>query len=289
MMDKLKHYLLLMRVHKPIGFFLLLWPTLWALWIAAKGKPNGVIFGIFVMGIILMRSAGCVINDYADRHFDDKVKRTQFRPIVSGKISPKEAIILFIILSIIAFSLVLFLNALTISLSVVAIALVALYPFMKRFIHWPQFILGLAFSWGIPMAFAAEKNHIPGIAWLLFATAVLWTLIYDTEYAMVDRSDDIKIGIKSTAILFGNHDIWIIVLLHMIVLALFVLIGIFLSFSFWYFGGVAIAALLALYQQFLIRDREPRQCFKAFLNNHWFGMAIFFGIFMNYCFPVIHH
>lgn len=276
----IKKYLILMRFHKPVGTLLLLWPTLWALWLAAHGMPSLKILFVFVMGVILMRAAGCVVNDFADRHIDGYVKRTAQRPLPMGLVTPKEAVVLFFLLSTSAFLLVLLTNRLTIELSFVALALAIIYPFMKRYTHWPQLILGLAFSWGIPMAFAAVTGSVPIKAWILFAAATLWTVAYDTEYAVVDYEDDLKIGIKSTAVLFGPHCIWIISLIQMIVIGLLILIGYSGHFTAVYFLGVALAAVLAIYQQRLIRYREPTQCFNAFLNNNWFGLAIFLGILL---------
>ncbi len=275
-------YFILMRFHKPIGMLLLLWPTLWGLWVAAKGFPNLLVFSVFVLGVVLMRAAGCVINDIADRHFDGQVARTQSRPLVTRSISLRSAALLFLSLILIAFGLVCLLNVATIALSFIAALLAILYPFTKRWTHWPQFILGLAFSWGIPMAFAAQTNQIPPIAWLLFITSVLWAITYDTEYAMTDREDDAKIGIKSTAILFGANDRWIIGLIQIILIALLLMIGRYLGLHYWYYLGVTVAAGFSIYQQRLIRNRDPKSCFRAFLNNNWFGFAIFAGIFLSY-------
>lgn len=280
--NRLYQYVLLTRLHRPIGIYLLLWPTLWAVWIASAGQPNWLITIVFILGVILMRSAGCVINDYADRNIDTHVQRTKQRPIASGDVSTKEALILFIILCLIAFGLVLLLNPLTIQLSFVALLLAAIYPFMKRYTHLPQVFLGAAFGWAIPMAFAAELNTIPMIAWWLFVTNVLWVIVYDTMYAMVDRKDDLKIGVKSTAILFGQADKLIIASLQIVVLSLLVGLGLKLAFNWAYYLGLTAATLLAFYQQWLIKDREPSLCFKAFLNNHWFGLVIFIGIVLQY-------
>lgn len=283
---KLRQYLILMRFDKPIGILLLLWPTLWGIWIAGNGKPNGWILTVFVVGVIIMRAAGCTINDFADRHFDGYVERTQNRPLATGSISAKEALILFAFLLLSAFALVLTLNLLTILLSFIAVALAASYPFMKRITYWPQLVLGLAFAFGIPMAFAAETEHIPRIAWLLMICATLWTVIYDTQYAMADREEDVLIGLKSTAILFGRFDIAAIVFLQALVLTLFILIGWLQSFNICYFAGVSIAMLLMLYQQILIRKRNPEKCLRAFLNNNWLGLTIFLGIVLNYLFKL---
>jgi len=279
-MKRLYQYALLMRLHRPIGIFLLLWPTLWALWIAGRGYPDVLVTIVFVLGVILMRSAGCVINDYADRHIDPHVHRTRDRPIATGSVSEREALILFVILCLLAFGLVLLMNKLTIILSFVALLLAASYPFMKRYTHLPQVYLGIAFGWSIPMAFAAQTNSLPSIVWWLFLTNVLWTIAYDTMYAMVDREEDLVIGVKSTAILFGKADKAIIASLLIAVLLLLLWIGQHLSFL--YHLGLLVAAGLAIYQLWLIKDRHPQRCFQAFLNNHWFGAAIFAGIAAHY-------
>ncbi len=273
---------MLMRLHKPIGILLLLWPTLWALWIAAAGWPHAGVLTVFVLGVILMRSAGCVINDYADRKFDPHVQRTKDRPLASGKVSPREALILFVILCLLAFALVLTMNRLTIGLAFVGAFLAATYPFMKRYTHFPQVYLGAAFGWAVPMAYAAQTGEIGRIAWLLFIATVLWATVYDTMYGMVDRDDDLKIGVKSTAILFGTADRLIIGILQVLLLLDLVLIGNQAALGLYYYFGLVVAAALALYQQYLIRNREPALCFQAFLNNNWFGAAIFCGIFLDY-------
>lgn len=275
-------YSLLMRLHRPIGIYLLLWPTLWAVWIAGEGTPSVAVTVIFILGVVIMRSAGCVINDYADRHFDRHVRRTQQRPLATGAVSAKEALGLFAVLCLIAFGLVLLTNLLTIQLSFIAIGLAILYPFTKRFTYLPQLFLGMAFSWAIPMAFAAESGHVPAVAWWLFIANLIWTVAYDTMYAMVDRADDLKISVKSTAILFGKADKWIIGILQLIVLLLLILIGYQLKLDWFYYIGLTIATGLAIYQQWLIKNREPNKCFQAFLNNHWFGAAVFGGIALSY-------
>lgn len=280
--QRCQQYLRLMRFDRPIGFALLLWPTLWALWIAAKGIPPWLILTVFVFGVILMRAAGCVINDISDRNFDKHVSRTQNRPLALAKVSVTEAVVLFATLCLIAFVLVLQLNLYTILLSVIALALAAFYPLTKRYTYWPQFFLGLAFAWGIPMAFAAQINQIPLIAWLIFLINMLWVIVYDTQYAMVDRDDDVKIGIKSTAILFGRYDVGIISLLQIIVISLLLWLGWLLSFNLWYYFTIMLASFLFIYQQRLIRHRQPAACFKAFLNNNYVGLLIFIGIFLNY-------
>jgi len=281
-LKQLHQYALLMRLHRPIGIYLLLWPTLWALWIAGRGYPDVLVTTVFVLGVILMRSAGCVINDYADRHIDPHVRRTRDRPLAAGQVTEHETLTLFVILCLLAFGLVLLMNTLTIALSVVAVLLAATYPFMKRYTHWPQVYLGIAFGWSIPMAFAAQTGQVPILAYVLFVTNVLWTLAYDTLYAMADIEDDLVIGVKSTAILFGRADKIIIAGLQTIVLLLLLGIGLKLEFTYWYYLGLLIAASLAIYQLWLIKDRLPERGFQAFLNNHWIGAAIFAGIAAHY-------
>lgn len=276
--DKWRAYAQLMRLDKPIGTFLLLWPTLWALFSVANGLPPLSVLLIFVLGVIVMRAAGCVINDYADRHIDGNVKRTAQRPLATGRISPSEAKTLFIILIFIAFLLVLQLNLYTIGLSVIAICLATVYPFMKRYTHLPQFVLGMAFGWSIPMAFGAVSEHHPLQCWLLFFANLAWTVAYDTQYAMVDRDDDLRIGVKSTAILFAQYDNKIIALLQIITLILLVIFGVTSQFSTAYFLLLALTATLFVYQCKLTKQREREACFKAFLNNHYVGMGIFLAI-----------
>ncbi len=278
---KIKHYALLMRLHKPIGIFLLLWPTLWAVWLAGHGEPAISIIIIFILGVIVMRSAGCVINDFADRHFDQHVARTRERPLTSGKITEREALILFLVLMTIAFVLVLFLNQETILLACVAAILASVYPFLKRITHLPQLGLGLAFAWSVPMAFAAQNVSMSLMSWQVFLTAVIWSFMYDTLYAMTDRADDIKIGVKSTAILFGRFDRCLIGLLQGILIVLFIQMGDLFHLSWRYFMAVLGAGLLFCYQQWLIRNRHPEACFKAFLNNNWVGLIIFMGILLS--------
>jgi 4-hydroxybenzoate polyprenyltransferase len=280
--ERLKTYVYLTRLHRPIGSFLLMWPALWALWIAGDGSPPWSVVTVFVLGVFLMRSAGCAINDFADRGFDGHVARTKQRPLAVGAATPAEAVGVFVTLSLVAFGLVLLLNWQTVALSVVAVVLTVVYPFMKRFTHVPQMFLGAAFGWAVPMAFAAVTGSVPGYAWILFGATVIWALVYDTQYAMVDREDDLKIGIKSTAILFGNHDRLAIGLLQVLMLGILVWIGFRTGRGLWYAGGLATAAGLALYQQALTRDREPGRCFQAFLNNNYFGMAIFAGLVLDY-------
>ncbi|OQX13093.1 MAG: 4-hydroxybenzoate polyprenyltransferase [Thiothrix lacustris] len=284
-MAKWRHYARLIRLDRPIGIYLLLWPTLWALWIAAEGVPNLLVLLVFVAGVVLMRSAGCAINDYADREVDPHVARTKTRPLAAGHITPREALGVFAVLGLGAFALVLLLNGLTIALSVVAVLLAATYPFMKRVHHLPQVHLGAAFAWAIPMAFTAITGALPTlVAWLLFLAAVLWTTAYDTMYAMCDREDDAKIGVKSSAILFGQYDRLIIGVLQLLTLVLLVAVGILSERGVWYWLGLWVAALLSVYQQWLIRDREPQPSLQAFLNNHWLGMAVFAGIAADYAF-----
>ena len=280
--ERLIEYARLMRLDRPIGILLLLWPTLWALWIAGQGRPDPLVLAVFVAGVVLMRSAGCVINDFADRHFDPHVARTRDRPIAAGRVSPREALILFAVLCLLAFGLVLLMNRLTILLSFVAVVLAVVYPFTKRITHLPQVVLGAAFGWAIPMAFAAQTGELPRIAWLLFVVNILWSVAYDTLYAMVDREDDLKIGVKSTAILFGEADRLVVGVLQLLVLLGLSLVGSLAGLGDFYAIGLLVAALLALYQQYLIRERDPRRCFEAFLNNNWFGAAVFAGIALDY-------
>jgi len=279
---KLLLYAQLIRLEKPIGFYLLLWPTLWALAIAADGAPGTWILFVFVAGVFLMRSAGCAINDYADRDIDLQVTRTRERPLTSGKISSREALAVFALLALLSFLLVLTLNRFTILLSLVGIVLAATYPYMKRFHYLPQVHLGAAFGWAVPMAFAAEIEALPKQAWLLYVAALLWAVAYDTMYSMVDREDDLKLGLKSTAILFGEYDRLMVGLFQLMFLAALLLIGLDLDFSAVYYLGLGLAALLLGFQQFLIADRAPAHCFIAFLNNHWVGAVIFVGIMAHY-------
>lgn len=277
--SQLKLYAQLMRLHKPIGIYLLLWPTLWALWLATPElMPSIKNLLIFIAGVILMRSAGCIINDIADRKIDGRVKRTQDRPLATGAVSSKEAWISFAIISLTAFLLVLMTNSLTIQLSVGGLILAATYPFMKRYTHLPQVVLGAAFAWSVPMAFAAEAGAIRQEAWLIYLAVVLWTVVYDTFYAMVDRDDDIKIGVKSTAILFGEQDRIITGGLQLLTLYTLVLIGQRFELNLPYYTSLLIVAALFAYQQWLIRFRDRDACLKAFLNNHWVGLVVFLGI-----------
>ncbi|MBT3409596.1 4-hydroxybenzoate octaprenyltransferase [Halieaceae bacterium IMCC8485] len=279
---KFQALLQLIRFDKPIGTLLLLWPTLWALWIAADGMPDWDLLIIFTLGTFLMRSAGCVINDLADRHWDGDVGRTSQRPLVTGAVSATEARLLFIGLLAAAFVLVLFTNPLTVKLSFIAVALASTYPFMKRYTNLPQVVLGAAFSWSIPMAFAAQTGDLPANLWLLYLANLLWTMAYDTKYAMVDREDDLTVGIKSTAILFGQHDRLIIGLLQTTFLILMVIAGDRFSLHMPYYAALVGAAALCVYHQYLIRERERDACFKAFLHNNWVGAVIFAGLVLNF-------
>jgi 4-hydroxybenzoate polyprenyltransferase len=280
--ERLAAYASLVRLQRPIGTFLLMWPALWALWLAGEGRPPLSIVLIFIAGVVLMRSAGCAINDFADRGFDGQVARTRGRPLATGRVSPREALGVFAVLSLAAFALVLFLNWQTVALSVVALALVVVYPFMKRYTHVPQLFLGAAFGWAVPMAFTAVTSSVPPLAWTLFGATLVWALIYDTQYAMVDREDDIKIGIKSTAILFGRADLWVIAGLQVVMLTLLAYVGVVAGRGGFYFAGLAGAAAMAVHQQVLIGDRLPAACFQAFLNNNYYGMAVFVGLVLDY-------
>lgn len=280
--EKILQYGELMRLHRPIGIYLVVWPTLWALWLAAKGLPDVGVLIIFLLGAATMRSAGCVINDYADRKIDGHVNRTKNRPIVTGQVAPKEALTLFIGLCLFAFCLVLMTNSLTIWLSLGGVALAAAYPFMKRHTHLPQVVLGAAFAWSVPMAFAAQTGEIDPAIWLVFTTVVVWTVCYDTFYAMVDREDDKKIGVKSTAILFGEMDRVATGSLQVITIISLMMIGQRFELGDVYFASIIVAAALFAYQQYLIKDRDPARCLQAFLNNNWVGMVIFVGIVGDY-------
>ena len=282
LIDRLRQYWLLARFDKPIGILILLWPTLWALWIAGNGTPDILVLTVFVLGVVLMRAAGCVINDYADRDFDPHVDRCKLRPIAAGKVTPKEALIVFAVLCLTAFGLVLLMNWYTIALSFIGAFLAASYPFMKRFTHLPQAYLGAAFGFAVPMAFAAQTNEIPLVCWVLYLAVLLWALVYDTMYAMVDIDDDLKIGVKSTAILFGQRVREITAGLQIVIIGLLAWIGTALQLAWPYFAGLAVAAGLAVYQQKLIFHYHKPDCFKAFLNNNWFGLAIFAGLVAAY-------
>ena len=280
---KLKEYGRLVRLDRPIGIYLVLWPTLWGLWIAAEGIPNPLVLIVFVAGVVLMRSAGCAINDFADRKIDPHVERTAQRPLAAGTVSPKEALWIFAILSLIAFVLVIQLNRLTILLSIPAVILAGSYPFTKRFTHLPQAYLGIAFGWAVPMSFAAVTGGVPAHSWWLFLAVVLWALAYDTMYAMTDREDDLKIGVKSTAILFGRWDRLMVGLFQLGVTASLWIAGQQSGLTELYlYGLLSLSALFWGYQQWLIRDRDPQRCFQAFLNNHYFGLLLFLLIFVDY-------
>ena len=278
-----KNYIALMRLNKPIGILLLLWPTLWALWLASHGKPDGVVLTIFIVGVIVMRSAGCIINDVADRKIDGFVQRTSQRPLARGAISVRSALTLFGVLLLLAFLLVLHFNQLTIELAFVGAALTVIYPFLKRVTHLPQVGLGFAFAWGVPMAFAAVTDTVPVNAWLLYLAALVWPIAYDTTYAMVDRIDDARIGVKSTAILFNDKTTVAVATFQVAFLFLLAYVGLLFDLSiYFYFALVASSGLFA-YQQFLMQDGDPKQCFIAFLNNQWVGGIIFAGIVASYC------
>jgi len=280
--ERLGHYSQLARFGRPIGSLLLLWPTLWALWLAGDGTPDPYVVVVFFVGVFLMRGAGCVINDYADRHIDGHVKRTRDRPLATGAVSEREALVLFAVLGLAAFTLVLTLNRLTIYLSFAGVGLAALYPFMKRVTHLPQIVLGAAFSWSIPMAYAAEANALPAPAWWLVAANISWVMAYDTIYAMVDRDDDLRIGVKSTAILLGDLDRPVVFLCHALTILILVHVGRMTGLGGYYYAGLAAAAVFAVYQQWRIRKREREACFSAFLNNSWFGAAVFAGLLLTY-------
>ncbi|MDJ0088742.1 4-hydroxybenzoate octaprenyltransferase [Pantoea allii] len=280
-MTKWQAYSRLMRIDKPIGALLLLWPTLWAIWLAKMTVPPLPTLAVFVAGVFVMRAAGCVINDYADRKVDGHVERTRHRPLASGAVTAKEAKMLFVVLGLIAFALVLSMNLMTIMLSVVGLALAWVYPFMKRYTHLPQVVLGAAFGWAIPMAWAAVSESLPLVCWLVFLANICWTVAYDTQYAMVDREDDLKIGVKSTAILFGRYDKLIIGLLQLSTLVLMALVGTMLDLNGAFYWTLLLAGGLFVYQQKLIAQRDRQACFRAFLNNNYVGLVLFLGVLMN--------
>jgi 4-hydroxybenzoate polyprenyltransferase len=282
--NTLYEYALLMRLHRPIGIWLLMWPMLWALWIAGEGLPDQRLLVIFLLGALLMRSAGCIINDYADRDLDPFVKRTKDRPLAARRVSPNEALFLFAAVALVAVGLVVTLNPLAQLLAVAGAILAVTYPFMKRVFPLPQFYLGAAFGIAVPMAFAAQTGEVPRLGWVLFLATLVWAGVYDTLYAMVDREDDAKLGIRSTAILFADADRFIIGVMQLMVLGALFLIGRDLEFGRWYWAGLAAGALLFVWQQWLIRKREPERCFQAFNNNHYFGMVVFIGILLHYLF-----
>ncbi|CAA6809422.1 MAG: 4-hydroxybenzoate polyprenyltransferase (EC [uncultured Thiotrichaceae bacterium] len=288
MIEKLKLYALFIRLDRPIGIYLLLWPTLWALWIASNGAPSLLILFLFITGVTVMRSAGCAINDFADRDIDKHVARTQDRPLTSGKISTKEALGIFVILSLIAFLLVLQLNIQTIALSTIAILLAASYPFMKRYHSMPQVHLGAAFGWSVPMSYTAVTGELPPLAgWLLFAATLLWTIAYDTLYAITDRVDDLKIGVKSTAILFGKHDRLIIAILQLLTVATLFSVGWLTQLGWIYYTSLLIGSVFFVYQHWLIQKHGDKAGLRAFLNNNWFGFIVFLGIFMHFQFNTL--
>jgi 4-hydroxybenzoate polyprenyltransferase len=280
----LREYALLMRLHRPIGIWLLMWPMLWAFWVAGEGHPDERVFLVFMLGTLIMRSAGCVINDYADRDLDPYVSRTQDRPLAARRVSPGEALLLFLLLCLLAVGLLFTLNPLAQLYAVVGAVLTMSYPFMKRFFPVPQLYLGAAFGIAVPMAFAAQNGTVSKIAWVMFCATVLWAGVYDTEYAMVDREDDEKLGIKSSAILFGDADRVLIGFMQFLLLFAMVLVGREMHYAHWYWAGLGAGALCFVRQQWLIRRREPEGCFRAFNNNHYFGMFVFLGILLHYVF-----
>ena len=282
--QQFRHYVQLMRLDKPIGIWLLLWPMLWALWLAGEGHPDGGVFIVFVLGVIIMRSAGCVLNDLVDRNIDPYVERTRHRPIASGAVTPIEALTLFVGLSLIAVGLAAMLNRPAQLLAIVAALLTLAYPFIKRYVSVPQLFLGAAFGWAVPMAFAAQTGETTQLAWLVFGTALVWAVIYDTFYAMVDRDDDIKAGVKSTAVLFGDLDLFVIGGMQLLMLAALLFIGDMAELSAWYYLTVVIVAMLMGYHQWLARARKKSGCFAAFLHNHHIGMVVFIGILLHYTF-----
>lgn len=280
--QRLERYARLTRLDRPIGIFLLLWPTLWGLWIAAEGWPDIHVLIVFCLGVVLMRSAGCVLNDIADRRFDPMVERTRGRPLATGEVTPEEALLVAGVIILMAFLLVLTMNKLTVQLALVAVVLAGIYPFMKRYTYLPQFFLGLAFGWSIPMAFAAQTGQVPRVAWILLIANVLWSVAYDTMYAMVDRDDDLKIGVKSTAILFDDADRIIIAIIQSMVILTLVLAANQVKLGIYFYLALVIAAGLFIYQLMLIWRRQPTGCMKAFLNNNWFGLTVFLGIVLHY-------
>jgi 4-hydroxybenzoate polyprenyltransferase len=284
LVSQVRNYGKLMRIDKPVGIWLLLWPTLWALWLAGEGHPNQGLFVVFVVGVFIMRSAGCVLNDYVDRNIDPYVERTRNRPIASGAVAPTEALTLFVALGLIAIGLATMLNRPAQLLAIVAAVLTIAYPFIKRFVSIPQFILGAAFGWAVPMVFAAQTGAVPQLAWVVFGAALIWAVIYDTFYAMVDREDDRKLGVKSTALLFGDADLFVVGGLQLIMLLALIFVGLRAELGLWYYLSVAVAAGLMAWHQWLARDRQPAGCFAAFLNNHYIGLVIFIGIVLHYSF-----
>jgi 4-hydroxybenzoate polyprenyltransferase len=282
--SQLRNYGKLMRIDKPIGIWLLLWPTLWALWLAGEGTPDQGLFVVFVIGVFIMRSAGCVLNDFADRKIDPYVERTRTRPLATGAVAPLEALTLFAALGLIAVGLATMLNKPAQILAVVGAVLTIVYPFIKRYVSIPQFVLGAAFGWAVPMAFAAQTGATPELAWLVFGITLVWAVIYDTFYAMVDREDDKKIGVKSTAVLFGEVDLFVIGGLQLVMLLGLIFVGFRAELGFWFYLSVAVAAAMMAWHLWLARDRQPAGCFQAFLKNHLIGMVIFIGIVLHYTF-----
>lgn len=281
-MNRLQLYFRLIRLDKPIGILLLLWPTLWALWLASNGKPDWTLVAIFTLGTILMRSAGCAINDYADRDFDKYVERTVARPVTSGKIKPYEAVLVALVLALVSFALIWPLNTLTKQLSIAAVIIAATYPYFKRFFAIPQAYLGIAFGFGIPMSFAAVQNTVPAAAWWLLVANIFWAVAYDTEYAMVDREDDLKLGMKTSAITFGSYDVAIIMFCYAVTLGIIGVIGWQFGLRIWFVAGLLLAVACAIYHYTLIRDRGRAGCFAAFRHNNWLGAAIFGGVALDY-------
>ncbi len=287
LVERLNAYEKLIRLDKPIGILLLLWPTLWALWLSSAGRPDLRIVWIFALGTVLMRSAGCAVNDYADRHYDGHVARTRDRPLAAGTIRPAEALVVAAVLALVAFALVLQFNALTIRYSFAALAIAVIYPFAKRFFALPQVVLGVAFGFGIPMAFAVHNNHVAGIAWLLLLANIFWTIAYDTEYAMLDRDDDRRIGIRTSALTFGRFDVAAVMICHALFVISMVGAGAYFRLGIYYYAGLTLAAVLAASQFAMIRKREPAACFRAFLHNNWVGAAVFAGILAHYYLPSV--
>ncbi len=280
--QRIMPYIQLMRLDRPIGILLLLWPTLSALWIAAEGMPDLTVLVVFILGVVLMRSAGCAINDFADREIDGSVWRTQNRPLATGELTARQAVYVFVGMALVAFILVSLLNSLTIWLSLGGVFLAATYPFMKRYTYFPQIYLGMAFGWAIPMAFAAQTNTVAVMAWLLFLANIIWTTMYDTFYAMADREDDLLAGVKSTAVLFGDDDLIIQGIMQVAYIVVMVLVGLQLEMSFIFYLGLSLASALFVYQQFLAKDRQPQRCLQAFLNNNWVGLIIFISLVIHY-------
>jgi 4-hydroxybenzoate polyprenyltransferase len=268
----------LMRLHRPIGILLLLWPTFWALWLAQRGVPNPMVVLLFFTGTVLMRSGGCALNDFADRNFDDKVERTKDRPLATKSIEPWEALVVAAACALLAFAVVVRMNGLTVQLSFVALAIAIVYPFLKRFFWMPQAWLGIAFGFGIPMAFAALKATVPPVGWVLLVANIFWTIAYDTEYAMVDREDDVRLGMKTSAILFGRFDVVAVMACHAIFIAIMAGVGVWQNYGAWYYAGLAVAAILAATHYPMISERSRDRCFKAFLHNNWIGFAVFAGV-----------